>query len=87
MAAYQPVDRYDEIEHEIACFCDDCDHVKECGGYEEFWGARVYHSEQTCPAEFAPEDPDCPKHEDYQWLRCELAAIEQEWEREEALPA
>lgn len=66
------------IEQKISCFCDDCDYKFDCGGYEEFWGARVYRSEVTCDAELDPEGDECPRHDEYQDLVDELEAAEEE---------
>lgn len=65
------------VEQKIRCFCDDCDYKRECGGYEEFWGEKVYRSEVTCVAELDPEWDECPRHDEYQELVDELEAGEE----------
>lgn len=65
------------LEYQIEHFCDNCPHCYDCGGFEEFWGEKVYRSEVTCDAELDPEWDECPRHDEYQELVNELEADEE----------
>lgn len=48
-------------------FCCDCEYCRDCGGWDDGYGAPCYVPEMTCDyADFDPSDTHCPRH--YDWL-------------------
>ena len=47
-------------------FCEDCEYCDECVDYENFWGdSSVGRTTVECDYGFDPDDPDCPRHDDW----------------------
>lgn len=46
-------------------FCEDCSYRRTAQDFEEFWGAPCVRDTETCPAEFEPDTPDCPRRKEY----------------------
>ena len=46
-------------------FCEDCSYRRTARDFEEFWGAPCARTTETCPAEFEPATPDCPRRKEY----------------------
>lgn len=69
------------IDDRKCSFCADCEYWVEYTDYDEFWGdCSVGRVTRECDyADFDPEDPDCPMHDE--WV--ELYEEEEEEDEEE----
>jgi hypothetical protein len=64
-------------------FCDDCEYMYDCGGYEECWGEKVHMPEYTCDADLDPDDEkSCPRHDTFSELLDEIEEAERELDAE-----
>lgn len=58
---------WEEVVEEIKQenFCNGCDEISCFTDTEEYFGFPCNRESVVCPAEFNPEDGDCPYSEDY----------------------
>ena len=76
-ALYQEWEELSDVL-ETEKFCEDCSYRRTAQDFEEFWGAPCVRDTETCPAEFEPDTPDCPRRKEYISLdNAEAAKLEE----------